>query len=52
MPLPSGEAGKIAVRVKPEKPVGIFDEYHDEPEENLRCSKTAGTLLETRHIRS
>ncbi|MDX9715293.1 MAG: AMP-binding protein [Dissulfurispiraceae bacterium] len=39
MPLTSGEAGYIALRVAPEKPVGIFDEYLDELEENSRVFK-------------
>jgi len=33
-----GRAGDIAVRVKPERPVGIFKEYYNEPE------RTAATL--------
>ncbi len=31
-PLPSGAEGDIAVRVRPERPVGIFREYWQDPE--------------------
>ncbi len=33
-PLPPGEIGHICVRVKPDKPVGMFDEYLDDEDEN------------------
>jgi acetyl-CoA synthetase len=38
-PLPTGEIGIIAVRVKPEKPVGIFEQYVDDEEENDKVFK-------------
>ncbi len=31
-----GEDGRIAVRIKPTAPVGLFVEYHDNPEENAK----------------
>ena len=31
-PLPAGKEGDIAVRVKPERPVGLFKEYWNDPE--------------------
>ena len=33
-PVPSGEEGEIAVRVAPHRPVGIFREYWQRPDEN------------------
>ncbi len=33
-PLPAGEEGEVAVRVRPERPLGLFLEYEDNPEEN------------------
>jgi acetyl-CoA synthetase/medium-chain acyl-CoA synthetase len=32
--VPTGEEGEIAVRVKPERPIGLFQEYWRNPEEN------------------
>ena len=32
-PLPAGEEGNIAVRVKPQRPVGLFREYWKNPQE-------------------
>lgn len=34
--VPPGEEGEIAVRVKPNRPVGLFQEYWLSPEENAR----------------
>lgn len=31
--LPDGEEGEVAIRVKPERPVGLFQEYWKSPEE-------------------
>ena len=33
-PAPDGAEGEIAVRVRPERPVGLFREYESNPEEN------------------
>jgi len=35
--LPSGESGEIAVRVEPERPVGLFREYWQAPEATAKC---------------
>ncbi|MDO7787423.1 AMP-binding protein [Desulforamulus aquiferis] len=35
--LPPGKEGDIAIRVKPERPVGLFMEYWQEPERTARC---------------
>jgi acetyl-CoA synthetase/medium-chain acyl-CoA synthetase len=32
--VPSGQEGEIAVRVKPQRPLGLFSEYWRNPEEN------------------
>ena len=32
--LPAGEEGEVAVRVKPQRPLGLFVEYWNHPEEN------------------
>lgn len=32
--LPAGQEGDIAIRVKPKRPIGLFVEYEDNPEEN------------------
>ena len=34
--LPRGEEGEVAIRVKPERPVGLFTEYWENPEGNAR----------------
>jgi acetyl-CoA synthetase len=31
-PAPDGEPGDVAIRVEPERPVGLFVEYHKDPE--------------------
>jgi acetyl-CoA synthetase/medium-chain acyl-CoA synthetase len=36
--VPAGKEGDIAVRVSPDRPVGLFREYYEEPE------RTAGTM--------
>ena len=33
-PVPDGAEGEIAVRIKPERPLGLFREYWRNPEEN------------------
>lgn len=35
-PLPNGQEGEIAIRVKPRRPLGLFQEYWRNPEENAR----------------
>jgi len=35
--LPPGQEGDIAVRVKPERPVGLFKEYWKDPERTASC---------------
>ena len=35
--LAAGEEGEIAVRIRPERPVGLFPEYWRNPEANARC---------------
>lgn len=35
--LPAGEIGEIAVRVEPDRPVGIFREYWHAPEATAKC---------------
>ena len=35
--LPSGVEGEIAVRVRPQRPVGLFQGYWNNPEANDRC---------------
>ncbi len=37
--LPPGQEGDLAVRVKPERPVGLFKEYWKEPERTARFFK-------------
>ena len=32
--MPSGEEGEVAIRVKPERPVGLFSGYWENPEAN------------------
>src|SRR5262249_43695227 len=34
--VPPGEEGELAVRVKPKRPLGLFQEYWLNPEENAR----------------
>ena len=34
--LPRGEEGEVAIRIKPERPVGLFTEYWENPEGNAR----------------
>lgn len=41
---PLGEVGNIAVRVAPEKAVGMFEHYLDDPEENGKAFKGAWYL--------
>jgi acetyl-CoA synthetase/medium-chain acyl-CoA synthetase len=36
-PLPAGQPGEIAVRVEPERPVGLFREYWHAPEATSKC---------------
>jgi acyl-coenzyme A synthetase/AMP-(fatty) acid ligase len=33
-PLPAGETGDIAIRIKPHRPLGLFQEYWNNPHEN------------------
>lgn len=35
--LPVGQEGDIAIRVKPQRPVGLFQEYWQNPEENAKA---------------
>jgi acetyl-CoA synthetase/medium-chain acyl-CoA synthetase len=35
--LPPGEPGEIALRVEPERPVGLFQEYWQAPEATAKC---------------
>ena len=35
--LPTGETGEIAVRVKPDRPLGLFKEYWLHPEATAKC---------------
>ena len=35
--LPPGEEGEIAIRVKPDRPVGLFPGYWKNPEANAQC---------------
>ena len=35
--LAAGEEGEIAVRIRPERPVGLFPEYWRNPEANAKC---------------
>ena len=35
--LPPGEEGELAVRTRPDRPVGLFPEYWRNPEANARC---------------
>jgi acyl-coenzyme A synthetase/AMP-(fatty) acid ligase len=37
--LPRGAEGEIAVRVRPERPVGMFQEYWRNPEATARCHR-------------
>jgi acyl-coenzyme A synthetase/AMP-(fatty) acid ligase len=37
--LPRGEEGDIAIRVRPERPVGMFREYWKNPEATARCHR-------------
>ena len=37
--LPRGTEGEIAVRVRPERPVGMFQEYWRNPEATARCHR-------------
>src|SRR6185295_5695083 len=37
--LPRGTEGEIAVRVRPERPVGMFREYWRNPEATARCHR-------------
>ena len=36
-PLPPGQAGEIAVRVKPNRPLGLFKEYWQNPTATAKC---------------
>ena len=42
--LPAGETGEIAVRVEPQRPVGLFEEYWKNPEATAKCYR-AGWYL-------
>ena len=35
--LPAGDEGEIAIRVKPDRPVGLFPGYWKNPEANAKC---------------
>ncbi len=35
--LPVGEEGEVAIRIRPERPVGLFVEYWKNPEANAKC---------------
>ncbi|MFQ5521078.1 MAG: AMP-binding protein [Candidatus Methylomirabilia bacterium] len=35
--LPAGEEGEVAIRIRPERPVGLFAEYWQNPEANAKC---------------
>ena len=35
--LPSGQVGEMAVRTRPVRPVGLFEEYWRNPEANAKC---------------
>ncbi|MBC7106528.1 MAG: AMP-binding protein, partial [Firmicutes bacterium] len=37
--LPPGQEGDIAIRVKPERPVGLFKEYWKDPERTAACHR-------------
>ncbi|MGB9903201.1 MAG: AMP-binding protein [Desulfotomaculales bacterium] len=37
--LPPGKEGDIAIRVKPERPVGLFKEYWKDPERTASCHR-------------
>jgi len=37
VPLPPGEAGEIAVRVDPDRPIGLFAEYWRNPAATAKC---------------
>jgi medium-chain acyl-CoA synthetase len=36
-PLPTGKEGDIGVRIRPQRPVGLFKEYWKNPEANAAC---------------
>lgn len=36
-PAPAGEEGAVAVRVKPQRPAGMFVEYKNDPERTAQC---------------
>ena len=38
--LAAGEEGEIAVRIRPERPVGLFPEYWRNPEANAKCFRS------------
>jgi acetyl-CoA synthetase/medium-chain acyl-CoA synthetase len=42
--LPAGETGEIAVRVEPERPVGLFTEYWHAPEATAKCFRSGWYL--------
>jgi len=35
--LPRGEEGEVAIRVKPTRPLGLFEGYRNEPEKTAEC---------------
>lgn len=39
--LPAGQEGDIAIRVTPQRPVGLFQEYWQNPEENAKAFRGA-----------
>ncbi len=43
-PLPVGEIGEIAVRVEPERPVGLFEGYWKDPEATAKCYRSGWYL--------
>jgi len=38
--LPVGEEGEVAIRIRPERPVGLFLEYWQNPEANAKCFRS------------
>jgi acetyl-CoA synthetase/medium-chain acyl-CoA synthetase len=38
--LPVGEEGEVAIRIRPERPVGLFVEYWQNPEANAKCFRS------------
>lgn len=44
IPLPTGKSGEIAVRVEPNRPVGLFQEYWHNPEATAKCYRNGWYL--------